>query len=243
MIIFYRKEFCSECIFGLVLVSAAVVGIGAVGEDRVEHDVQGVIDHSGKQFPEQLVGFLQAGVRIHFNQVSVEVLVHNEIVTEQLECVFLLADLALNGLEGLNDHFLDVLLVLAFEAFLVTPLGLRLPSDVLEQGVHRHDVSLFVLLVVRTNFLHCVVCQLHVDLVFFRKLRVVINILPGTCSNVALSVDVDLTVGRIEEYPLSDVELPIEIKHWPLDKLLDHKCKVLHLVAFLVIGIVVGVGL
>ena len=63
------------------------------------------------------------------------------------------------------------------------------------------------------------------------------DIFLGGCADVALSVDVDPAIGGVEEDPLADVELALEVQHWPLHQLLDDEREVLHALLLLTTGV------
>ncbi len=105
-------------------------------------------------------------------------------------------NLAFNGLDTVVDEGDHALLEGVHQLRLreVVCIVLRL-SDVVEESVHRDDVTLFKLAIVCIVLLDGVVRELHVDLLFGIEVVVVFGVLFRAGANVALGVLVDLSVG------------------------------------------------
>ena len=148
--------------------------------------------------------------------------------------------LPFHWLESLYYHLLNVLLVFALQSLFTSTLRFRLASYVFEESMYWDNVAFLILLVIASDLLNGIISQLHINLVFLRKLWIVLNVLSWARSYIALTIDEDLAIRSIEKDPLPDVKLTIEIEHRSLNQFLDHKGKILHLFFF---GIRVSVGM
>ena len=72
-------------------------------EDSINGEAEHVIEHSRDKNLEQVRGFLNTRIGIDLNQVALQILIDNEVVTDQLEGVLAELQLALDSLKGLND--------------------------------------------------------------------------------------------------------------------------------------------
>ena len=72
-------------------------------EDSVNGEAEHVIEHPWDKNLEQVRGFLNTWIGIDLNQVALQILIDNEVVTDQLEGVLAELQLALHSLKGLND--------------------------------------------------------------------------------------------------------------------------------------------
>jgi hypothetical protein len=72
-------------------------------EDSVNGEAEHVIEHSRDKNLEQVRGFLNTWIGVDLNQVALQILIDNEVVTDQLEGVLAELQLPLDSLKGLND--------------------------------------------------------------------------------------------------------------------------------------------
>ena len=93
-----RSRICMH-ILELVFVQMIIV------EQRIDHQVKHVVDHPRQQALEQVVALLEARVCVHLYEVCVQLLVHYEVVAEELKCIFLGAEFGLDRFEGIADVF------------------------------------------------------------------------------------------------------------------------------------------
>lgn len=105
-------------------------------------------------------------------------------------------NLAFNSLDTVLDKSDHALLEGVHQLRLCQPVRVELRlCDIVEQGVHRDDVTLLELTVVGIVLLHGVISQLHLNLLFRVQIGVEFGILFRACTNVALCILVDLSVG------------------------------------------------
>ena len=74
----------------------------------VHNDVKQVVDHPGQQLPQEQIRLLHAGIGVNFYQNGVQLLIDDEVVTKQLEGVFLVLDLALNSFARIGDQLVHL---------------------------------------------------------------------------------------------------------------------------------------
>jgi hypothetical protein len=72
-------------------------------EDSINGEAEHVIEHSRDKNLEQVRGFLNTRIGVDLNQVALQILIDNEVVTDKLEGVPAELQLALDSLKGLND--------------------------------------------------------------------------------------------------------------------------------------------
>ena len=110
---------------------------------------------------EQLVAFFQAGICVHLDQYRIQVLVKDEVVTQQLKVILLLHHLTFYRLYGVSYDIYSALLEWFVELALWPILTFWVPGDEIEEGVSWYDVAFLELAVLFSCLLDSVVCQLH----------------------------------------------------------------------------------
>jgi len=189
-----------------------------LGEELVDRQLQHVLDHARQIALQQLGGLLEAGIRVHFDEPLVEVLVKNEVVTEQFKAVLALegVELLAHRVEGLHDDLLHLRHEVVLDADVLVRVVL---VDVLLELREAQLVAVLELAVGLTFHLHRVVGQVHEGIVHVLQIYAIVT---ARSPQVALREEVQIRVMR-EDDPDPDVELTFTDEERPLNVLLDNE--------------------
>ncbi len=92
-------------------------------EDSVDGESEHVIQHSRDKYLEQVRGFFNTWIRIDLNKVALQILINDEVITDQFEGVLAELQLTFHSLKGLNDQLLVLIPDTLLDLFSVQALA------------------------------------------------------------------------------------------------------------------------